>query len=202
MLRAGHVSASLGVLASRWLRAQGPCCSGMTFMSFPGQSSCGPGGFMGGERKRPRPVEEVGRRTYEHRHHAFSSSFRGFRASPASRRCRGKRWPLGRPSEAACLGVTWGRRCRPCVWCPLTERREGGPGRHSWLHLTVSPGARWHTRPVCPPSRVVYLMEKSMTCVKEVPAAPGGPFTACPSAGSEAVQVEPLTPIYLQGDST
>lgn len=45
-------------------------------------------------------------------------------------------------------------------------------------------------------------MENLMTCVKEAPPPPGGPFTACPSEGSEAVQVELLTPIYLQDDST
>ena len=111
---------------------QGPCCSGMTFMSFPGHSSCRPGGFMDGERKCPRPVEEVGRRTYEHRHHALSSFFREFRASPASRGHWGKQWPwVARrrqcPSEAACLGVTWGWRCRPCVCCPLTEREKVAP---------------------------------------------------------------------------
>ena len=56
------------------------------------------------------------------------------------------------------------------------------------------------TRVSCPP--VVYLMEKLMTGVKEAPPPPGGPFTACPSEGSEAVQVEFLTPNYLQGDGT
>ena len=45
-------------------------------------------------------------------------------------------------------------------------------------------------------------MEKLMTGVKEAPPPPGGPFTACPSEGIEAVQVELLTPNYFQGDGT